>query len=81
MTPPAEPAKKKPAAPAPPLWRQAFDVAERAVTPRAEEFVRTESFTIGQASPTPWQLDTSAPATADPTGPTTSSAGSSRRIC
>jgi hypothetical protein len=33
----------------PPLWRQAFDAAERRVTPRAEEFVRTESFAIGAA--------------------------------
>jgi hypothetical protein len=49
VTTPAQPAKKKPAAPAPPLWRQAFDVAERAVTPRAEDLVRTESFTIGTA--------------------------------
>jgi hypothetical protein len=33
----------------PPLWRQAFDAAERRVTPRAEEFVRTETFAIGAA--------------------------------
>jgi hypothetical protein len=32
-----------------PRWRQAFDVAERAVTPRAESLVRTESFSIGAA--------------------------------
>jgi hypothetical protein len=48
-TPPARPAGKKPGAPAPALWRQVFDVAERAVTPRAEDLVRTESFTIGTA--------------------------------
>jgi hypothetical protein len=35
--------------PAPPLWRQAFDVAERAVTPRAESLVRTEYFSLGVA--------------------------------
>ncbi|MGY1689890.1 hypothetical protein [Geodermatophilus sp. SYSU D01105] len=33
----------------PPLWRQAFDAAERRVTPRAEEFVRTDTFAIGAA--------------------------------
>ncbi|RBY81968.1 hypothetical protein DQ238_04890 [Geodermatophilus sp. TF02-6] len=33
----------------PPLWRQAFDAAERRVTPRAEEFVRTETFAVGAA--------------------------------
>ena len=33
----------------PPLWRQAFDAVERRVTPRAEELVRTEAFTIGAA--------------------------------
>ncbi|MGK5114338.1 MULTISPECIES: hypothetical protein [unclassified Geodermatophilus] len=33
----------------PPLWRQAFDAAERRVTPRAEEFVRTDTFSIGAA--------------------------------
>ena len=32
-----------------PLWRQAFDVAERAVTPRAESLVRTPSFAVGAA--------------------------------
>ena len=32
-----------------PLWRQAFDAAERRVTPRAETFVRTETFAIGAA--------------------------------
>ncbi|MGY1710995.1 hypothetical protein ACI8AC_15940 [Geodermatophilus sp. SYSU D00758] len=35
--------------PRPPLWRQAFDAAERRVTPRAEEFVRTETFAVGAA--------------------------------
>ena len=33
----------------PPLWRQAFDAVERRVTPRAEEFVRTEAFAVGAA--------------------------------
>ena len=33
----------------PPLWRQAFDAVERRVTPRAEEFVRTETFAVGAA--------------------------------
>jgi hypothetical protein len=32
-----------------PLWRQAFDAVERRVTPRAEEFVRTETFAVGAA--------------------------------
>jgi hypothetical protein len=31
------------------LWRQAFDAAERAVTPRAEDLVRSEYFSIGVA--------------------------------
>jgi hypothetical protein len=35
--------------PSPPLWRQAFDAVERRVTPRAEEFVRTETFAVGAA--------------------------------
>lgn len=33
----------------PPRWRQAFDAVERRVTPRAEEVVRTEAFTVGAA--------------------------------
>jgi hypothetical protein len=33
----------------PPLWRQAFDAAERTVTPRAENLVRTPSFSTGVA--------------------------------
>jgi hypothetical protein len=33
----------------PPLWRQAFDTVERAVTPKAEEFVRTPYFSLGVA--------------------------------
>ena len=33
----------------PPLWRQAFDAVEQRVTPRAEEFVRTETFAVGAA--------------------------------
>ncbi|MCF6505980.1 hypothetical protein E9549_00930 [Blastococcus sp. MG754426] len=32
-----------------PLWRQAFDAAERAVAPRAESLVRTEHFALGTA--------------------------------
>jgi hypothetical protein len=44
---PTGPGKGKPPAPAPPLWRQAFDAAERAVTPRAETFVRTPTFHVG----------------------------------
>jgi hypothetical protein len=35
--------------PAPPLWRQAFDAAERAVAPRAEDLVRSEYFSLGVA--------------------------------
>lgn len=46
MSGPARPAK---AAPAPPLWRQAFDAAERAVAPRAEELVRSEYFAVSVA--------------------------------
>jgi hypothetical protein len=52
MSTPQEPEKApvpKPAPPAPPLWRQAFDAAERAVAPRAEEFVRTPTFFVGTA--------------------------------
>ena len=33
----------------PPLWRQAFDAAERRVTPRAEEFARSDAFAVGVA--------------------------------
>ena len=33
----------------PPLWRQAFDAAERAVSPRAETLVRTPTFHLGVA--------------------------------
>ncbi|TFV61277.1 UNVERIFIED_ORG: hypothetical protein E4P37_19015 [Bacillus sp. AZ43] len=32
-----------------PRWRQAFDAAERAVAPRAEELVRSEYFSLGVA--------------------------------
>jgi hypothetical protein len=32
-----------------PLWRQAFDSAERAVAPRAESLVRTPGFALGAA--------------------------------
>jgi hypothetical protein len=49
MSAPKEPAKAKPAPPPPPLWRQAFDAAERAVAPRAENLVRTEYFSLGTA--------------------------------
>jgi hypothetical protein len=35
--------------PAAPLWRQAFDAAERAVAPRAENLVRTPYFSLGVA--------------------------------
>ncbi len=35
--------------PAAPLWRQAFDAAERAIAPRAEDLVRTESFSLATA--------------------------------
>ena len=45
----SEPRPEKPKPPAPPLWRQAFDAAERAVTPRAENLVRTEGFNVGAA--------------------------------
>jgi hypothetical protein len=46
MTPPAGPRKP---APSVPLWRQAFDAAERAVAPRAEDLVRTQYFSLGTA--------------------------------
>jgi hypothetical protein len=46
MTPPTGPRKP---APSPPLWRQAFDAAERAVAPRAEDLVRTEAFSQATA--------------------------------
>jgi hypothetical protein len=45
----SEPAVPKKSPPASPLWRQAFDAAERAVTPRAEDLVRSEYFSIGVA--------------------------------
>ena len=35
--------------PAAPLWRQAFDAAERAVAPRAEDLVRSEYFSLATA--------------------------------
>ena len=35
--------------PGTPLWRQAFDAAERAIAPRAEDLVRTESFSLATA--------------------------------
>jgi hypothetical protein len=46
MTPPSEPRKP---APSSPLWRQAFDAAERAVAPRAEDVVRSEAFSLATA--------------------------------
>ena len=46
MTSPTGPKKPAPQAP---LWRQAFDAAERAVAPRAEELVRTEYFSLATA--------------------------------
>jgi hypothetical protein len=33
----------------PPLWRQAFDAAERRVTPHADSLVRTPTFAVGAA--------------------------------
>jgi hypothetical protein len=33
----------------PPRWRQAFDTAEKAVAPRAENLVRTPAFSLGAA--------------------------------
>ena len=33
----------------PPRWRQAFDTAEKAVAPRAENIVRTPAFSLGAA--------------------------------
>ncbi len=44
-----EPRPEKPKPPAPPLWRQAYDAAERRVTPHADRLVRTPSFTVGAA--------------------------------
>jgi hypothetical protein len=32
-----------------PLWRQAFDAAERRVTPHLDRFVRTPTFAVGAA--------------------------------
>ena len=48
-TPDQDKRPEKPKPPAPPLWRQAFDAAERAVTPRAEELVRSPQFHVGAA--------------------------------
>ena len=45
----SEPTGPRKPAPPPPLWRQAFDAAERAVAPRAEELVRTEYFALATA--------------------------------
>jgi hypothetical protein len=35
--------------PSAPLWRQAFDAAERAIAPRAEDVVRSEYFSLAAA--------------------------------
>jgi hypothetical protein len=35
--------------PSAPLWRQAFDAAERAIAPRAEDLVRSEYFSLATA--------------------------------
>ncbi|MGY1608583.1 hypothetical protein [Geodermatophilus sp. SYSU D00700] len=43
MTPAGTPGSQ----PGPPLWRQAFDAAERRVTPHAESLVRTPGFATG----------------------------------
>jgi hypothetical protein len=40
-----DPSKKPP--PSAPLWRQAYDAVDKAVTPRAESFVRTPTFATG----------------------------------
>jgi hypothetical protein len=45
MTAPDRPGK--PAPPPVPLWRQAFDAADRAVAPRAESLVRSPAFDVG----------------------------------
>ncbi len=47
MTPPQPPARPPAAPSGPPLWRQAFDAAERRVTPHAENLVRTPGFATG----------------------------------
>ena len=47
MSGPDRPARK-PAPPAP-LWRRAFDAADRALAPRAESLVRTQAFDVGVA--------------------------------
>jgi hypothetical protein len=39
--------KGRPAPPPAPLWRQAFDAADRALAPRAENLVRTPAFDVG----------------------------------
>jgi hypothetical protein len=46
MTPPSGPRKPPPPSP---LWRQAFDAAERAVAPRAEDLVRSDYFALTTA--------------------------------
>ncbi len=35
--------------PSSPLWRRAYDTVDKAVTPKAEEFVRTDTFAVGAA--------------------------------
>jgi len=49
MTTSDGPPRGKPAPPPAPLWRQAFDAADRALSPHAENFVRTPAFDIGVA--------------------------------
>lgn len=45
----SQPPVPRKAPPSPPLWRQAFDAAERAVAPRAEDLVRSEYFSLATA--------------------------------
>jgi hypothetical protein len=44
----SDPAPRK-QAPSPPLWRQAYDAVDKAVTPKAEALVRTPGFALGAA--------------------------------
>ena len=43
----AEKAQPKKPAPAPALWRQAYDAVDKAVTPHAESLVRAPGFALG----------------------------------
>ena len=47
MSTPDRPSTSRQAAPPVPLWRQAFDAADRALAPRAEGLVRTQAFDVG----------------------------------